>query len=147
MNGHPLYVRPRFSGPSLSPSGSPRVITGNSRRPELTQTNLVDIYLFRADSKEQILHRRNYPNPFMEAGAYPAQINDTWFGADGLSWSGRNTSFPYYWVITRSDKGLDGTEQSQPIFSAIREYFSIFTFSLSTPPPSPPFLRGSPYPF
>ncbi|EKM79067.1 hypothetical protein AGABI1DRAFT_73835 [Agaricus bisporus var. burnettii JB137-S8] len=92
----------------------------NSRRPDLTQTNLVDIYLFRADSKEQILHKRDYTNPFMEAGAFPAQVNDTWFGDEGFNWNGQNTSFPYYWVIARSDKGLDGSEQSQSIFSAVQ---------------------------
>lgn len=105
---------------------------------------MVDIYLFRADSKEQILHKRNYLNPFLDAGYYPAQINDTWFGTEGNNWNGQNTSFPYYWVITRSDKGLDGTEQSQPIFSAIREYFSLLhfhTLHLSFTPDTPFFSR------
>ena len=104
-----------------SPSNLTRDATGNSRRPELTQTNLVDLYLFRADSQQQILHRRNFTNPFGEAGVYNAQVNDTWFGIDGLSWNGTNQSFPYYWVIARSDRGLDGSEISQAIFSAVRE--------------------------
>lgn len=98
-----------------------RDVTGNSRRPELTQTNLVDLFLFRADSQQQILHRRNLTNPFGEAGVFNAQVNDTWFGTDGLSWNGTNQSFPYYWVIARSDRGLDGSEIPQSIFSAVRE--------------------------
>ncbi|KXN84603.1 hypothetical protein AN958_12284 [Leucoagaricus sp. SymC.cos] len=95
----------------------------NSRRPELTQTNEVDIYLFRGDSKQQILHQTNYTNPFGSAGSYPAQVNDTWFGADGEQWNGTNVSFPFYWVITRSDRGLDGSQISQPIFSAVQTTF------------------------
>jgi len=98
-----------------------RDVTGNSRRPELTQTNLVDLFLFRADSQQQILHRRNFTNPFGEAGVFNAQVNDTWFGTDGLSWNGTNQSFPFYWVIARSDRGLDGSEIPQNIFSAVRE--------------------------
>jgi len=98
-----------------------RDVTGNSRRPEITQTNLVDLFLFRADSQQQILHRRNFINPFGEAGVFNAQVNDTWFGTEGLSWNGTNQSFPYYWVVARSDRGLDGSEVPQSIFSAVRE--------------------------
>ncbi|KAF8158561.1 hypothetical protein B0H34DRAFT_797929 [Crassisporium funariophilum] len=92
----------------------------NSRRPELTQTNLVDVFLFRADSQQQLLHFRHLPNPSDQAGLIRTQVNDTWFGADGLNWSGRNVSFPYYWVILRSDKSLDGNQAPQPIFTAVQ---------------------------
>ncbi|KAF9447294.1 hypothetical protein P691DRAFT_802619 [Macrolepiota fuliginosa MF-IS2] len=97
---------------------------GNSRRPDLTQTNLVDIYLFRADSEQQILHEHNIINPFGQAGQFNAQVNDSWFGAAGDKWDGSNTSFPFRWVITRSDKGLDGSQISQPIFSAVQTTFA-----------------------
>jgi hypothetical protein len=97
-----------------------KIFAGNTRRPELTQINLVDIFLFRADSQEQILHFPNQTNPFNQAGLLHTQVNDTWFGADGLKWSGSNLSFPYYWVITRSDHALDGSQINQPIFTAVQ---------------------------
>lgn len=93
---------------------------GNSRRPEITQINLVDIFLFRADSGEQILHFPNVTNPFGQAGVLHTQVNDTWFGADGLNWAGTDVNFPYTWVIIRSDDTLDGSQISQPIFTAVQ---------------------------
>jgi len=47
-------------------------------------------------------------------------VDDTWFGSDADQWNGNNISFPFYWVISRSDKSLDGSQVSQPIFSAIQ---------------------------
>lgn len=94
--------------------------TGNSRRPEITQTNLVDIFLFRADSQTQILHFRNVSNPTDQAGLIRAQVNDSWFGSDGLLWSRGNVSYPFYWVIIRNDKTLDGNQVPQPIFTAVQ---------------------------
>lgn len=47
-------------------------------------------------------------------------MNDTWFGAEGLTWSGANISLPYYWVIIRSDGALDGSQVSQAIFTAVQ---------------------------
>ncbi|KAG5220495.1 NAD(P)-binding protein [Salix suchowensis] len=93
---------------------------GNSRRPELTQFNRVDIFLFRGDSLQQLLHFRNVVNPVDQAGSITAQVNDTWFGSDGLKWDGRNVSYPFYWVITRSDKELDGSQLPQSTFRAVR---------------------------
>lgn len=94
--------------------------TGNSRRPEITQTNLVDIFLFRADSQRRILSFQNVTNPSDQAGVVRAQVNDSWFGADGLRWSSQNISYPFYWVIIRSDKTLDGNQVPQPIFTAVQ---------------------------
>jgi hypothetical protein len=95
---------------------------GNSRRPELTQINLVDIFLFRADRQVELLHFRNVSNPSEQAGLIRAQVNDTWFGSDGDRYSpgGANQTFPFYWVIIRSDKTLDGNEVAQPIFTAVQ---------------------------
>lgn len=94
----------------------------NSRRPELTQTNLVDVFLFRADKQQELLHFRELPNPSDQAGLVRAQVNDTWFGSDGNKFSpgGANQTFPFYWVIIRSDKTLDGNEVAQPIFTAVQ---------------------------
>ena len=95
---------------------------GNSRRPELTQTNKVDIFLFRGDRQEELLHFREVSNPSEQAGLIRTQVNDTWFGSDGDTYSpgGANQTFPFYWVIIRSDKTLDGNQVAQPIFTAVQ---------------------------
>ncbi|KAF8802120.1 hypothetical protein BYT27DRAFT_7113063 [Phlegmacium glaucopus] len=93
----------------------------NSNRPDITQINLVDIFLFHADTQEQILHLPNQSNPIgHEAGVIRAQVNDSWFGTDGLNWSGSNVSYPYYWVIIRSDRTLAGNQVPQTIFTAVQ---------------------------
>ncbi|KAF4617613.1 hypothetical protein D9613_005617 [Agrocybe pediades] len=92
----------------------------NSRRPELTQTNLVDVFLFRADSQQQVTSWPAHPNPTDRAGSISAQVNDTWFGQDGFNFSGKNVSFPYYFVIIRSDKTLDGNQIPQSTFTAVQ---------------------------
>ena len=86
------------------------LITGNSRRPEITQTNLVDIFVFYGDSLQPFIHYRNVPNPTDQAGYITAQVNDTWFGTSGQLWSGQNVSMSFYWVLIRSDQTLDGSE-------------------------------------
>lgn len=116
-NGLPLFVCCKII--SLNASFTIERI-GNSRRPEITQTNLVDIFLFRADSQQEILYFSNVSNPTDQAGLIRAQVNDSWFGSDGLSWSGQNVSYPYYWVIIRSDSTLDGNQVPQPIFTAVQ---------------------------
>lgn len=93
---------------------------GNSRRPELTQTNLVDIFLFHGDSREQILHIRNQPNPSDQAGLITRQVDDSWWGTNGVKWNGKNISYPFYWVLISSNKTLDGNQIAQPTFTAVR---------------------------
>ncbi|KAF5340570.1 hypothetical protein D9611_007466 [Ephemerocybe angulata] len=92
----------------------------NSRRPELTQTNRVNIYLLRADSREPVLSFLDQPNPTDQAGVIRAQVDDIWFGADGMNYKGGNVSYPFYWAITRADRTLDGNEIAQPIFTAVQ---------------------------
>jgi hypothetical protein len=92
----------------------------NSRLPDLTQTNLVNIYLFHADSGYEILRVTNETNPFGRAGSIAQQVNDSWFPSGGVSYNGTPISYPYYWVITRSDKSLDGTEIPQATFTAVQ---------------------------
>ena len=99
-----------------------KLFLGNSRRPEITQTNLVDIYLFHGDSHEQIRRFHNVPNPIDQSGFITALVNDSWFGEMGNSWNNKNVSYPFYWVLTRSDKELDGSEIPQTTFSAVRKY-------------------------
>ena len=92
----------------------------NSRRPELTQINRVDVYLFRADSREQVLVLRDQPNPSTQAGVVTAVVDDRWFGSQGASWNGENVSYPFYWVIKRSDQQLNGDEFPQSTFTAVQ---------------------------
>jgi len=94
---------------------------GNSRLPDLTQTNLVNIYLFHADSRTEVLRATNVTNPFGQAGQIARQVDDLWFPDGGVDFNGSSISYPYYWVITRSDKTLDGTEIPQATFTAVRE--------------------------
>lgn len=96
-------------------------LPGNSRRPELTQTNLVNIYLFHGDSLTRLLTFPNVTNDPSQAGLITAQVNDTWWGDNGAAWNGANISYPFYWVITRNDVELDGTETRQAVFEAVRE--------------------------
>jgi hypothetical protein len=103
---------------SLIPYG----YAGNSRRPQITPKNLVDIYLFHGDSLEQVLFFPNVQNPSDQAGYMTSAVNDTWFGAKGLQWNGSNISMPFYWVLTPSGEGLDGSEIPQATFTAVREY-------------------------
>ncbi|KAF5370984.1 hypothetical protein D9615_010002 [Tricholomella constricta] len=98
----------------------------NSRRPEITNTesNLVDIFLFHGDSRQQILHYRKVPNPSDQAGRINAQVNDSWWGANGARWNGKNQSFPFYWVLIPSDKTLDGNQIAQPTFTAVQTTYA-----------------------
>ena len=96
--------------------------SGNSRRPEITQFNRVNIFLFQADSLEQILVWNDYINPTDRAGVVRAHVNDTWWGPNGARWSGGNISYPFYWVIIRADETLNGSELPQSIFTAVREW-------------------------
>lgn len=99
--------------------------TGNSRLPQFTQTNLVNIYLFSATTQKPILTYLDQQNPTGEAGLLHAPVNDTWFGDRGGLWSGSNQTFLFYWVITRNDETLDGSQTPQPIFSAVRKYLRL----------------------
>ncbi|RDB24350.1 hypothetical protein Hypma_008423 [Hypsizygus marmoreus] len=96
----------------------------NSRRPDITQTNLVDIFLFHGDSREQILHYRQVRNPSDQAGRINAQVNDSWWGSNGVKWNGENISYPFYWVLISSEKTLDGNQIAQPTFTAVQTTYA-----------------------
>ncbi len=106
---------------------------GNSRLPDLTQFNRVNIYLFHADSGDEILRVTNETNPFGRAGSIAKQVNDSWFPNGGVNFNGSPISYPYYWVITRADKTLDGTEIPQATFSAVRECLFFTAFLIHGP--------------
>lgn len=97
-------------------------LLGNSRLPQFAQENLVDVFMVRADSGEHLLHFVDLPNPTNGlAGFQQVQANDTWWSKDGPNWPGHNVSFPFYFVIVRSDQTF-GQGIPQPTFTAVREY-------------------------
>lgn len=100
---------------------------GNARLPQYQYTQLVDIYLFRADSQRQVLYKPNVTNTFGQAGTFNAQVNDSWWGSDGVKWNGSNISYPFYWIISPNTLPLDGSQIPQSIFSAVRECPSCVT--------------------
>lgn len=111
---------------TFSPEGlriKPRLsFVGNSRLPQWAQTNLVNIYLFQADSGDPVANQTNVTNPSGRAGQVHFQINDTWWGPRGSNWDGQNQSFPFYFLITRNDKSISNTDIPQATFTAVREY-------------------------
>lgn len=97
----------------------------NSNLPDFTQTDLVDIYLFHGDSGRRIFLFENVTNPKGQAGAITAPVNDSWWGERGSAWGGTNISYPFYWLISRSDLPLDaGTQKPQTTFTAVQTTFA-----------------------
>ncbi|TDL23178.1 hypothetical protein BD410DRAFT_839087 [Rickenella mellea] len=93
----------------------------NSQRPDFSQLGLVDIFLVRSDSGEQLLHFHDVPNPFGRAGAWQMQANDTWW-ANG-TWKGQNISYPFNFVIVETGKDIgEGTPQAT--FTAVQTTFA-----------------------
>ncbi|KAJ7075881.1 hypothetical protein B0H15DRAFT_941424 [Mycena belliarum] len=97
----------------------------NSNLPDFTQTDRVNIYLFHGDSQEQILFFGNHVNPKGQAGSVTAQVNDSWWGDRGTNWNGSNISYPFFWIMSRSDQSLDqGTQKPQATFRAVQTTFA-----------------------
>ncbi|KAJ7134405.1 hypothetical protein C8R44DRAFT_662814 [Mycena epipterygia] len=97
----------------------------NSNLPDFTQTDRVNIYLFHGDSQQQILFFENVLNPTGQAGSITAQVNDSWWGDRGTNWDGTNISYPFFWIMSRSDQSLDaGTQKPQTTFSAVQTTFA-----------------------
>ncbi|KAJ7069966.1 hypothetical protein C8F01DRAFT_1114778 [Mycena amicta] len=97
----------------------------NSNLPEFTQTDRVNIFLFHGDSQEQILAFSNIVNPKGQAGSITAQVNDSWWGDRGANWDNANISYPFFWIMSRSDKSLsDGTQLPQATFTAVQTTFA-----------------------
>ncbi|KAI0763614.1 hypothetical protein BD413DRAFT_206777 [Trametes elegans] len=96
----------------------------NSRLPQWAQTELVNIYLFQADSGQQVLNLTNVENPVYQAGIKHVQVDDRWWGSRGDQWNGQNISFPFYFVITRNDRPLDNSAIPQATFTAVQTTFA-----------------------
>lgn len=98
-------------------------VVWNSRRPQLLQFNIVQLYLFNADTNLPILNFTQ-TNPTGNAGEMNTPVDDTWFGGKGNSWTpGQNFSYPFYWVLTNQN-GLDGSETTNPTFTAIQTTYA-----------------------
>ncbi|KAJ6619555.1 hypothetical protein B0H10DRAFT_1172537 [Mycena sp. CBHHK59/15] len=97
----------------------------NSNLPDFTQTDRVNIFLFHGDSQQQILAFENVINPKGQAGSITAQVNDSWWGNRGTNWDGTNISYPFFWIMSRSDQLLDeGTQKPQTTFTAVQTTFA-----------------------
>ncbi|KIY44766.1 hypothetical protein FISHEDRAFT_77176 [Fistulina hepatica ATCC 64428] len=96
----------------------------NSRSPVFTQTDLVNIYLFNGDTLDELLAWYNVTNPTGTAGLLRTQVNDTWWGTSGDLWDGTNLTYPYYFIITRNDATLDGTQSTLSMFSAVQTTYA-----------------------
>lgn len=99
-------------------------VVWNSRRPQLTQNNLVNLYLFNADTQEALFTITNVQNPTGTAGEYNVLVNDSWFGTGGATWQpGQNLSYPFFWIVTNQD-GLDGSQTTNPTFFAVQTTYA-----------------------
>ncbi|KAF9236504.1 hypothetical protein BU15DRAFT_63971 [Melanogaster broomeanus] len=99
-------------------------VVWNSRRPQIDQFNLVNLYLCNADTQQPLITVLNLTNPTGTAGQYNALVNDSWFGDEGTSWQpGQTLSYPYYWIVTNQD-GLDGSQTTGPTFFALQTTYA-----------------------
>ncbi|RPD62223.1 hypothetical protein L226DRAFT_544380 [Lentinus tigrinus ALCF2SS1-7] len=99
-------------------------IVWNSRLPQWAQTNFVNLYLFQADSGNQVLNVTNVVNPTRTAGQHHVQIDDRWWGSRGENWNGQNVSFPFYWLVTRNDRPIENSDVPQATFTAVQTTFA-----------------------
>lgn len=99
-------------------------VVWNSRRPQLTQNNLVNLYLFNADTQEALFTITDVQNPTGTEGEYNVLVNDSWFGTGGATWQpGQNLSYPFFWIVTNQD-GLDGSQTTNPTFFAVQTTYA-----------------------
>ncbi|KIK94739.1 hypothetical protein PAXRUDRAFT_11862 [Paxillus rubicundulus Ve08.2h10] len=108
-------------------------VVWNSRRPQITQFDIVNLYLFNADTQEPLFSILGLSNPIGTAGQHNVPVNDSWFGDTGTTWQpGQNLSYPFYWIVT-DQNGLDGSQTTNPTFFAIQTtYADSVASSMST---------------
>lgn len=99
-------------------------VVWNSRRPQLLQFNIVQLYLYNADTNLPILNFTQ-TNPTGNAGEMNTPVDDTWFGDKGNTWTqgSGNFSYPFYWVVTNQN-GLDNSVTTNPTFTAIQTTYA-----------------------
>ncbi|KIY62166.1 hypothetical protein CYLTODRAFT_361895 [Cylindrobasidium torrendii FP15055 ss-10] len=109
---------------STFPQHQYATVVWNSGLPEFTQTNKVNLYLFRGDSREPVLSLYNQTNPSGISGSTTALVDDTWFGSQGANWDGSDLNYTFYWVVTRNDTELTGSEATQAHFTAVQTTYA-----------------------
>lgn len=95
----------------------------NSNLPQFTQNNLVNVYLYDAANNQILKQWLDQPNPRGRPGVIRTPVNDTWLGSRGSQWNGKNATFLFYFVVTRTDvPAASGTPQA--IFTAVQTTFA-----------------------
>ncbi|KAJ6582202.1 hypothetical protein B0H19DRAFT_1229272 [Mycena capillaripes] len=114
-----LYCYPMVNTVAVQDAST--ALVWNAAFVDLVGVSILDIYLFHADSQQQILHFSNVINPVSQAGEITAPVNDSWWGDRGSSWAGANISFPYFWILTPSNVSMsDGVAKPQATFQAVQ---------------------------
>ncbi|KAH7926472.1 hypothetical protein BV22DRAFT_1046053 [Leucogyrophana mollusca] len=100
-------------------------VVWNSNRPQLTQYNLVNLYLINADTQVPLMNITGRTNPYRTAGSYNVPVNDSWFGDRGATWQpgGPNLNYSYFWIVTNQE-GLDGSATTNPTFTAVQTTYA-----------------------
>lgn len=105
----------------------------NSHLPQFTQDNVVDLYLYHADSLDQVLNVTNYPNPYPNAGQYDACVDDAWFGSRGANWDGQNITYEYFWEISPVTATAAGDKTPLATFTVVQTtYLDAVVSSMSS---------------
>ena len=91
--------------------------------PQFSQSNIVDVYLFHADSDQLVDMWLGLPYGFGHIAVTP---NDSWWGAKGTTFTpGKNLTQTYFFVLVAS--GANSLSQPpQTTFTATRDYISTF---------------------
>ncbi|KAF7298290.1 hypothetical protein MKEN_01353500 [Mycena kentingensis (nom. inval.)] len=124
----------------------------NSNNTQFTAgPGIVDIYLFHADTQQQVLHFPEVPNlrELEHYGVLTVVVSEAWFGERARKWDGANISYPFFWIMTPTNVALaDGLAVAQATFTAIQTTRSAVSdlatsTSGSTTAPASPSLVGT----
>ncbi|KAF7291675.1 hypothetical protein HMN09_01258800 [Mycena chlorophos] len=113
----------------------------NSNLPQFTQTDRVNIYLFHGQSsacnppfvshpKQEILKSKSssFPTksiPRASLGTSRRRLTTRWWGDRGTNYDGTNISYPFFWIMSRSDESIDdGIAQPQATFTAVQTTYA-----------------------
>ncbi|KAH7910859.1 hypothetical protein BJ138DRAFT_1135779 [Hygrophoropsis aurantiaca] len=100
-------------------------VVWNSNRPQLTQYNIVNLYLMDADTQVPVVNVTGLTNPYRTAGTHNVYVNDTLFGDRGATWQpgGGDLNYTFFWIVTNQD-GLDGSATTNPTFTAVQTTYA-----------------------
>jgi hypothetical protein len=91
---------------------------GNTGLPQFSQTKIVDVYLFHADSDQVV---SVWPNISYGAGHLAVTPNDTWWGDKGTTFTpGTTLPQPFFFILVAN--GANSLSQPrQSTFTATRD--------------------------